>query len=205
MARLIDYETVTQTLLGQGLKSLYYNSGSFGFPQGVATHTVAWIGPPDPTIRPEAASLTRPVPAPFEDNLARLAVRAWEELLPGNVWVTPRSHWAYELDFGSREWMPAALAEVGVDSAALQPLTNGAAIEFAAGEREPFAGLLRTLLERLSGSSDFQLSWPGGPVVCTVHHHKQLWWTTPDPALRAAIESLPARQTPAPIPPRARR
>ena len=193
MARLVDYESVTQTLLAQGLKSLYYNSGSFGFPQDVTTHTVAWIGPPDPTIRPEAAPLTRPVPQPFEDNLARLAIRAWQELLPGNVWVTPRSHWAYELDFGSRDWMPAALAKVGVDSAALEPLTNGAAVEFAADEREPFAGMMRTLLQRLSGSSDFQLSWPGRAVVCTVHHHKQLWWTTSDAGLHAALEVLPSR------------
>ena len=189
MARIVDYEFVSSTLVGQGLKSLYYNSGAFGFPAGVSTHTVAWIGPPDPTIRPEAAALTRPVPAPFEPNLTRLAVRAWRDLLPGAVWVTPRSHWAYELDFGSRAWMPAALARAGVDADALAPLTTGAAIEFAPDEGDTLAALLLTLLENLSGSSDFQLAWPGRSVVCIVHHHKQLWWTTPDPTLHDGLEA----------------
>jgi hypothetical protein len=190
VARTVDYETVSETLLAQGLKSLYYNSGSFGFAAGVPTRTVAWIGPPDPTIRPEAAPFTRGVPAPFEDNLTRLALRAWQEILPGVLWATPRSHWAYELDYGSREWMPDALAAAGVGPASMAPLTHGAAIEFAPDEREPFATLLRDLLAHLSGSSDFQLSWPGRPVVCTVHHHKQLWWTTSDDALYARLDAL---------------
>ena len=193
MAQLIDYDKTSGTLTAQGLKSLYYNSGSFGFPPGVATNTVAWIGPPDSTIRPEAAPFTRQVPAPYEDTLTRLALRAWQELLPGVLWLTPRSHWSYELDFGSREWMPGALARVGIDSTLLAPLTNGCAIEFAPDEHEPFAPLLHTLLERLSGSSDFQLSWPGRPVVCTVHHHKQLWWCTFDAALHARLDSLLTR------------
>jgi hypothetical protein len=190
MPRIIDYETVSSTLVGQGFKSLYYNSGSFGFPAGVATQTIAWVGPPDPTIRPEAEKFTRAIPAPFEENLTRLAIRAWQELLPGRLWVTPRSHWAYELDFGSRAWMPAALEAVEVDSEQLAPLTNGAAIEFTAHEPEPAATLLRQLLENLSGSSDFQLAWPGRPVVCTVHHHKQLWWTTSDAAIHDALDGL---------------
>lgn len=190
MARIVEYETVAGTLSGQGLKSLYFNSGSFGFPPGDAARTVAWIGAPDPTIRAEAAGLTRQVPAPIEGNLTRLTVRAWGELLPGALWLTPRSHWAYELDFGSRDWMPAVLAGVGVDSAALAPLTNGAAIEFAPDEDRAFATLLEALLARLSGSSDFQLSWPGRPAVCTVHHHKQLWWTTSDEAVYAGLEAL---------------
>src|SRR5688572_17739590 len=115
VARIVDYETVTQTLTRQGLRSLYFNSGSFGFPPGETTRTVAWIGAPDPTIRPEAAALTRQVREPVEPNLTRLALRAWREALPSVLWLTPRSHWAYELDFGSRDWMPAALARAGID------------------------------------------------------------------------------------------
>ena len=111
MASIVDYDTVLQTLLGQGLKSLYYNSGSFGFPPGVVTQTVAWIGPPDPTIRPEALSFTRPISPPHTQHLTELTARAWREFLPGVVWAMPRSHWAYELDFGSKDWMPPALAK----------------------------------------------------------------------------------------------
>lgn len=191
MARVVDYDTVLQRLTGQGLKSLYYNSGSFGFPPGVQTQTVGWVGPPDPTIRPEAVPFTRQFPAPYEVSLRRHAVRGWQELLPGVVWVTPRSHWAYELDFGSPAWMPDALGQVGVDSEVLAPLTTGAAIEFAANEVDAFSTFLDALLANLSGSSDFQLAWPGRPVVCTVHHHKQLWWTTPDDALHARLAEVP--------------
>lgn len=190
MAKTVGYDSVRQTLVRQGLTSLYYNSGSFGFPPGVNTQTVGWIGPPDPTIRPEAVRFTRQAVAPFEPNLARLAVGAWQELLPGVVWAMPRSHWAYELDFASRDWLPAALGEVGIDSATLAPLTTGAAIEFEGAAGEAFGGFLEALLRNLSGSSDFQLAWPGKPALCTVHHHKQLWWTTPDATLHKRLEAI---------------
>jgi hypothetical protein len=49
--------------------------------------------------------------------------------------------------------------------------------------------LVGGLLGRLLGS-DFMLAWPGRPAVCTVHHHKQLWWTTTDPELLAALEAM---------------
>lgn len=190
VAKIVDYDTVLQTLLGQGLKSLYYNSGSFGFPAGVGTHTIGWLGQPDPTIRPEALPFTRQVPTPFQKNLSEMTLRAWREQLSGPLWAMPRSHWAYELDFGSREWMPDALARVGVDARALEPLTTGAAIEFQPEQSHEFASFLASLLDNLSGSSDFQLAWPGRPVVCTVHHHKQLWWTTSEPAIHQAIAEL---------------
>lgn len=191
MTRVVDYGTVSTTLAGHGLTNLYYNSGSFGFPPGVATHTIGWVGPPDPTIRAEAVHFTRQIAEPFGETMVRLASRAWHELLPGTVWAMPRSHWAYELDFGSAAWMPAALGQIGIDSTTLAPLTTGAAIEFAAEEGDAFGTFLGALLANLSGSSDFQLAWPGRPVVCTVHHHKQLWWTTPDAALHAKLERMP--------------
>jgi hypothetical protein len=195
VAQIVDYDTVLQTLLGQGLKSLYYNSGSFGFPGGVATQTVGWTGPSDPSIRPEALSFTRPVLPPFSQTLTDLALRAWGELLPGVVWAMPRSHWAYELDFGSKDWMPAALAKSGVDSAELAPLTTGDALEFNWEDSGQFASFLATLLDNLSGSSDFQLVWPGHPTVCTVHHHQQLWWTTTEGSIYQALSELPGPAT----------
>jgi hypothetical protein len=190
VARIVDYDTVLQTLLGEGLKSLYYNSGSFGYPPGVATHTVGWIGPPDPTIRVEALPFTRPVDVPHVQNLTTLAIRAWTGHAPGVLWAMPRSHWAYELDFGSRQWMPDALEKMGIDSKALEPLTTGAAIEFRPENVDEFGVFLTALFENLSGSSDFQLAWPGRPLVCTVHHHQQLWWTTADEDLYRKLTAL---------------
>ena len=190
MARILDYDTVLQTLLGQGFKSLYYNSGSFGFPPGVATQTVGWIGPPDPTIRAEALPFTRQIAEPHVQNLTALALRAWREHAPGVLWAMPRSHWAYELDFGSREWMPAALRAVGIDSRELEHLTTGTAIEFLPGEADEVGEFLVALLSHLSGSSDFQLVWPGTALLCTVHHHRQLWWTTSDELIFTGIAGL---------------
>ena len=49
----------------------------------------------------------------------------------------------------------------------------------------------RTLcISSAATTSDFQLSFPGLPAVCTIHHHKQLWWTTVDPSLHALLEKM---------------
>lgn len=189
MPWIVDYARVSQQMLGQGMRCLYYNSGAFGFAEGVATESVGWIGPDDPSLRPEARELTIPIPQPFEQQLARRVVRAIGELLPGKVWVMPKSHWAYELDFGSRDWMPALLEHVGVDAGLLQPRTNAAAIEFGLQESQPLEHLLEGLLRMLLGS-DFALGFPDRPVVCTIHHHKQVWWTSTDRQLIASLRQL---------------
>ncbi|HSZ58467.1 MAG TPA: hypothetical protein VK797_22565 [Tepidisphaeraceae bacterium] len=186
MPWIVDYSQVSQQMLGQGMRCVYYNSGAFAFADGAQTESVGWIGPHDPSLRPEARELTIEVPPPFEQQLARRVVRAIGDLLPGKVWVMPKSHWAYELDYGSRDWMPALLEHVGVDAGLLQPRTNAAAIEFALQETQPLSHLLEGLLRMLLGS-DFALGFPDRAVVCTIHHHKQVWWTSTD---RRLIESL---------------
>ncbi|HXE54794.1 MAG TPA: hypothetical protein VN541_17370 [Tepidisphaeraceae bacterium] len=188
MPWIIDYDRVLQQMQGQGLESLYYNSGAFGFAPGTATCSVGWTGPDDPSLRPEARALIRPVPLPYEQELTRQTVRAWREYLPGNVWLMPKSHWAYELDFGSRDWMPALLEHAGIDAGLLQPRTNAAAIEFGLDEIGAFSHVIEGLLRMLLGS-DFALAFPGHPVVCTVHHHKQIWWTSTDEQLIEALRA----------------
>ena len=196
MPRVIDYAVVVETMRRGGYASLYHNSGAFGFPADAASppRHVGWIGPSDETIRPAARPLLRHVPPPFEQNLAELAAVAWQQALLGNVWVMPRSHWAYELDFGSRDWMPGLLRSICVDAAALAPRNDGSAIEFAADERDGFVRLLTGLLERLLGS-DFALAFPGRAALCTVHHHKQLWWTTTEEGLAGTLEGLVGPRT----------
>lgn len=174
----------------QGFLSLYYNSGSFGFPPGVEKQVIGWIGPPDSTIRSEALPFTRRVPEPHVTHLIDGLNRVRQRMLRGDVWVMPASHWAYELDFGSREWLPEVLGSIGVDAAELAQLTNGAAISFGENEVKEFDSFLRQLLDNLSGSSDFQLAWPGKPVLCTLHHHKQLWWTMSDAELFRTIDEV---------------
>jgi hypothetical protein len=101
----------------------------------------------------------------------------------------PASHWAYELDFGSREWMPALLEAIGVDPGLLQHRTTAAAIEFAPEESPALVHFVVRLLEMLQGS-DFALAFPHRRVVCTLHHHKQLWWTSAEDAVSDALEAL---------------
>lgn len=100
--------------------------------------------------------------------------------------MMPKSHWAYELDFGSREWMPELLRQIGIDPVSLQHRTNASAIEFRPDEMQSLPVMVEGLLRNLLGS-DFALGFPGHAVICTLHHHKQIWWTSTDPAL---IESL---------------
>ena len=189
MPWIIDYQIVLEQMRQQKLKCLYYNSGAFGFPADVAVRTVGWVGPADETIRPAAMPFTRQVAPPFEENLAAAARRAWEELLPGRAWVLPMSHWAYELDYGSREWMPQLIESVEMDPGMLEGRNNGAAIEFSPEEGEHFEEFVRRLLEMLLGS-DFMLAFPGRAALCTVHHHKQLWWTTPEDAVAEGLDRV---------------
>jgi hypothetical protein len=192
MPRIIDYEHVLARMTGergQGMVCNYFNSGAFGFPRGAAVEILGWIGPADGTIREEMLARVREVRAPIEATLAAAAAGMWQAELRGPVWVMPASHWAYELDFGSREWMPGVLRNIGVDFTALSPRTNAAAIEFGEEEQGGFGELLKSLLTNLA-TSDFTVAFPGRAILCTVHHHKQLWWQTTDSALMRRIEAV---------------
>ena len=181
MPCIIEYSAVLEQMTSQQFKCHYYNSGAFGFPESANARTQAWIGPEDPTIRPAAQLLTRQVAEPFEATLAKMATRLWQEQARGRLWVMPKSHWAFELGHGSREWMPALIESLGLDFAMLENRTNAAAIEFAEDEAEPFERLVSGLLTLLHGS-DFMIAFPGRPILCTLHHHKQLWWSSTDDA-----------------------
>jgi hypothetical protein len=190
--RIIDYPDVLQRLTERGLVSLYHNSGAFGFPRGAPTQTVGWIGREDPTLRPAARDAAISIASPYEETLARLLVRFWRERVADAVaWVMPMSHWSYELDFGSAAWMPQMLREIGVDPDDLRPRNNGSAIEFSPAEHDALKTCVRSLLASLS-TSDFAVTFPGRPVVCTVHHHKQLWWVTTDERLAQALRTHPS-------------
>jgi hypothetical protein len=191
MPWIIDYTLVTDHLTRLGLKCNYYNSGAFGFADPAGAKHVAWIGPEDTTIRPAARPFVRQIAPPYEPTLATLATGAWQSHFPGRVWAMPMSHWAYELDYGSRDWMPALIEHVGVDPGLLQNRNNAAAIEFGPHEARQFTHFAQRLLEMLL-SSDFMLAFlgPPTPVLCTLHHHKQLWWTSKDDAVLAALDGM---------------
>jgi hypothetical protein len=195
MPWIIDYDIVCERMREQNLKCNYYNSGAFAFADSAAggpdVRHLGWIGPDDPTIRPAARALARQVAEPYEQTLADLLTRAWQTHFPGRVWAMPMSHWAYELSYGSRDWMPALIEHINLDPGLLEGRNNAAAIEFAPTESHHFQHFTQRLLEMLL-SSDFMLAFlgPKTPVLCTLHHHKQLWWTTRDPAALAALEAM---------------
>jgi hypothetical protein len=101
----------------------------------------------------------------------------------------PKSNWAYELDFGGKAWLPAALKLAGIDPASLEGRTNAPAVEFNLQEMDRFTPLVQTLLENLFGS-DFALAFPGHPVACTIHHHKQIWWISSEESFIQKIGSM---------------
>ena len=189
MPRIVDYSTVVERMTSEGFKSLYYNSGAFGFAGNVETISRGWIGKPDASIRPAALPLVRRVSEPFEANLASSLVQAWSGYLAGIVWAMPKSHWAFELEFGSRAWMPDELSRLGIDLKVLEPLNNAPAIEFNLADREMFGGFVTKLLLNLA-QSDFQLVFPGRRTICTVHSRRQLWWTTTDSTVAAGLDSV---------------
>jgi len=172
-----------------GLRCLYHNSGAFGFADDVTTLARGWIGAADETIRPAARSIARIVPPPVEKTLANMAGRVWNDRLPGPIWLMPKSQWSYELQFGSHDWLPVLLRDLGVDPALLAPRNNAAALEFHLDERESLTHLVQTLLLNLLGS-DFLMAFPGRPIVCTLHHPKQLWWMTTDQSLVDRLDAM---------------
>src|SRR5690349_25105445 len=112
MPRIIDYSNVVAQTQRQGLRSLYHNSGAFGFPRGANVLYAGWIGPPDETIRPEARFLVRQIDPPYVSNLVDRLINVWTMQLPGPIWFAPMSHWSFELDHGSKAWMPDLLRSI---------------------------------------------------------------------------------------------
>lgn len=191
MPQIIDYSLVCDQMREQGFQSLYYNSGAFGFPKDVTTHIRGWIGEADSTLRESARPFIRNIPAPYVANMVSRLARIWRENLPGVVWVLPMSHWSYELDFGSRDWLPLVLQQIQIDTATLIHRNNGAAIAFSTDEVDAFILLITSLLENLQ-ASDFAVFLPNHPVMITLHHHKQIWWVCADQALSEIIDAASA-------------
>jgi hypothetical protein len=189
MPNIVEYSIVLDRLIKEGYRSLYFNSGAFGFGNGVKTESRGWIGPHDGSIRESARSIVRQTGSPYDVVLSKALIKTWQTKLPGAVWAMPKSHWAYELEFGHRDWLPDVLNQIGVDAKLLAPLNNAAAIEFKPGEEKAFDFFVRELLQRLF-SSDFQLVFPGHSTICTIHTRCQLWWTTTKPAVIETLDAL---------------
>jgi len=191
MPRIVDYADVCQRMAAGGFLSLYHNSGAFGFPRGADVRTIGWIGPEDPTIRPEMRPLIRLVPPPHPANLAKLFVRSRHHL-SGEAWLMPKSHWHFELHDGHPELLESLLPAIAIDAAALRERNDGSAIAFAVDEDDVLCRAIERLMAGMR-QSDFLVAFPdaadaGRRWVCTVHHHRQLWWQTTDLEISWALD-----------------
>ena len=101
----------------------------------------------------------------------------------------PASHWAFELQFGSPDWLPPLLEHHAIDPQLLRPLADASAIEFQLEEAESLIAFMQTLFERMT-ASDFTAAFPGRAVVAMLHHHQQIWWQTSDPTIHDSLDSL---------------
>jgi hypothetical protein len=126
-------------------------------------------------------------------NQSKFATRAWHEIFHGVAWLMPGSHWSFELNYGSRTWLPGLLREIEIDPEVLIGLTSAAALEFAPTERPAFEAALHSLLKNLT-VSDFSLAFPLRRGICVIHHHRQLWWTSPDSGVITQLDRLIAAQ-----------
>jgi hypothetical protein len=192
--RIIDYALAHAQLTALGLRSLYHNSGAFGFAPDARSIVRGWIGRPDPTIRPHSLAAARQLPEPFAESAARLACEVWRGAIGGEAWIMPMSHWGFELEFGSAPWLGDLLRRTQINPVSLAGRNTADPIVCAPGEQEAFVSILTDLLDRLT-SSDFAVAFPAQPVLCTVHHHGQLWWQARDQAIVDALDRL----VPAPL------
>jgi hypothetical protein len=39
-------------------------------------------------------------------------------------------------------------------------------------------------------ASDFAIAFPRRRVVCSIHHHKQIWWTSAEEAVSEALDAM---------------
>jgi hypothetical protein len=189
MPTVVDYPQVLTRLESEGFVCNYPNGGSFGFPPEVGAQIRGWIGPTDSTIRPSVQPVTRRIADPLGPTLARLATQAWVQFLSGGLWLMPSSHWSHELHHGNKDWLTPALQSIGMDSADLAHRTNAAALQFLPAESAILCQFLQQVLEQIH-ASDFQLVFPGQSTTCTIHHHKQLWWTTANANLLRGLDAL---------------
>jgi hypothetical protein len=186
---IIDYLTVLQTLERSGLKCVYPNSGAFGLASDAPPLITGWRGSDDSTIHPEMLKFTRLVPPSASKTLAGLLERAWINYLPGPIWLMPASHWAFELQFGGPDWLPAMLEAADIDPEALRSLSDGSAIEFQSSETELMLRMVETLFNRIT-ASDFTAAFPGKTAVALLHHHQQIWWQTSDQGIWELLNGL---------------
>ncbi len=191
MPRIVDYPQVIEHATARlGFASAYFNSGAFTYPRDAAIEIVGWVGPDDPSIRVELQPALVRAPRPYEASLSRALTSAWLDHLSGDAWVMPKAHWSFELDHGNGGWLPEALRDAGVDPVSLHGLTSAAAVAFAPGEAEAFESLAQRLLKHLV-TSDFAVLFPDYRHLVTLHHHKQVWWQTPDAQLARTLRSTP--------------
>src|SRR5215208_170757 len=78
---------------------------------------------------------------------------------------------------GLSSWLPDLIGSMGIDPKLLASRTDASPIEFHSAEPSHLARFVQALLENLT-SSDFMLAFPSHPILCTIPHHKQLWWTS---------------------------
>ena len=190
MARVVDYPLVLARAELLGLRQAYYNAGAFAYPPDEAVRVVGWVGPDDPTVRVDRGFTLVPTPEPYAANLARRLGEIWPAVVGGEAWVMPKSHWSFELGHGNGDWLAPALAAAGVDPDALRPRTDGSAVAFAPGDPAVLV-LVEALLDGLK-MSDFAVLFPDHRHLVTVHHHRQLWWQTPDASLADRLAAIDA-------------
>jgi len=159
MPWIIDYPTVLDRMRAARFVCLTAGAGAFDFPPASNAAVIPW-------------EMTTDEPA-----LAARAASFWGKNLAGPAWIMPVAQWTYELEYGSRDWLPATLERIGIDAGLLVGRGNSAAIEIAAHESDRFELLVTRLLEQLIGS-EFLIAFPDKPALCAIKPAKQLRWST---------------------------
>ncbi len=170
MPTMIDYDDALLAMTARGFRCVYPRGGAF-----VPTRpgqVEGWLIAADPTLRPAARDLARIVSPPTTSTLCAMLKSHCHDKQLGEAWLMPKAHWAHELDAG-KNWLVPLLGEIEIDTNLLEARADASPIVFAPTEHDLLARITEQLLNHLE-ASDFLLAFE--PCVCTVHHHKQLWW-----------------------------
>jgi hypothetical protein len=174
---IIPFEQLSQRLAAYGIRPRYSNSGRFDFEPGVQVQRRCLMAGPDASIR---ASL-RPCCADLHtaEEVAAATAGHLAELGAAPLYLVPHVHWEHEmLDHCPEVWRQVLqLAGQPSDDPGL---TGGNAVELEA-RGTPLAAMIRLLLQGLQQADALLLGEL--PLIVKVHHHRQVWFSSPDTAL----------------------
>ena len=177
---MLELDQLKALLAEHGIEPWYPHSGRFDFTPGPSVHRRCWLVDEDPSIHPDLRGGCR-----YAADLSEAAecVATYLSTLVGQRWyLVPHVHWEHELlDHCPDVWREVfTLADQPVDD----PMLTSANAVVINPTGVAWERLIVTLLTGLTQADALLLT--DAPLIVKIHHHRQVWLSTTDPALLGA-------------------